>query len=64
LGEIADSNMRQHTDAKDISMKDRTENCLVSTIALRISCSKKQPRERILIHDAAIEMHATRDSYL
>ncbi|TVU21840.1 hypothetical protein EJB05_31509, partial [Eragrostis curvula] len=58
IWEIADINMWRHTDAYDSYTKGRTENCLVSVIALGISCSKKQPRERKLIHDAAIEIHS------
>ncbi|WVZ72287.1 hypothetical protein U9M48_020772 [Paspalum notatum var. saurae] len=46
-----------HTDAYNISARNGIINCLVSVIALGISCSKKQPRERIPIQDAAIEMH-------
>jgi hypothetical protein len=37
---------------------------LFSVVALGISCSKKQPRERIPIRDAMIEMHAIRDAYV
>ena len=64
IWEIVDSTMWMHEDTYNSTTRSRTENCLVSVIALGISCSKKQPRERILIHDAAAEMHAIRDSYL
>ncbi|TVU21830.1 hypothetical protein EJB05_31497, partial [Eragrostis curvula] len=47
IWEIADTNMWRHTDAYDSYTKSRTENCLVSVIALGISCSKKQPRELV-----------------
>jgi hypothetical protein len=62
--EIADSTMWMHKDAYNSTTRSRIGNCLVYVITLGISCSKKQPRERILIQDAAIEMHAIRDSYL
>ncbi|CAL4964716.1 unnamed protein product [Urochloa decumbens] len=62
--EIADATMWLHTDAYDSTARSRIQSCLVSVIALGISCSKKQPKERTPIQDAAIEMHAIRDSYL
>ncbi|KAL6626755.1 hypothetical protein ACP70R_030481 [Stipagrostis hirtigluma subsp. patula] len=64
IWEIADTTMWLHTNANDRSTRSRIQNCLVSVIFLGISCSKKQPRERIPIQDAAVEMHAIRDSYL
>ncbi|XP_062185799.1 probable LRR receptor-like serine/threonine-protein kinase At3g47570 [Phragmites australis] len=64
IWEIADMTMWLHTGAFNSTTRCRIENCLVSVIALGISCSKKQPRERTLIRDAATEMHAIRDSYL
>ncbi|GJM93759.1 hypothetical protein PR202_ga10345 [Eleusine coracana subsp. coracana] len=64
IWEIADSTMWMHQGAYNSPSRSRTQSCLVSVIALGISCSKKQPRERILIHDAAIQIHAIRDSYL
>ncbi|CAL4977873.1 unnamed protein product [Urochloa decumbens] len=60
---IADKTMWLHTDANDSVIKSRIDNCLVSVISLGISCSKRQPKERTLIQDAAIEMQAIRDSY-
>ncbi|XP_039851243.1 receptor kinase-like protein Xa21 [Panicum virgatum] len=60
---IADTTMWLHTETCDNSTRNRIENCLGHVIALGISCSRKQPRERTLIQDAATEMHAIRDSY-
>lgn len=64
IWEIADTTMWIHTGAFDSTTRYRIEKCLASVFALGISCSKKQPRERTLIHDAATEMNAIRDSYL
>jgi len=64
IWELADTTMWLHTGAFNSTTRCRIEKCLTSVIALGISCSKKQPRERTLIHDAATEMHAIRDSYL
>ncbi|KAK8452404.1 hypothetical protein SEVIR_5G103750v4 [Setaria viridis] len=64
IWEIVDTKMWLHTDAYDETTRSRIENCLVAIVALGISCSKKQPRERISIQDAVTEMHAIRDSYL
>ncbi|KAL6626753.1 hypothetical protein ACP70R_030479 [Stipagrostis hirtigluma subsp. patula] len=64
IWEIADTTVWLHTDANDRSTRSRIQNCLVSVISLGVSCSKKQPRERMPIQDAAAEMHAIRDSYL
>ncbi|OEL27359.1 hypothetical protein BAE44_0011622 [Dichanthelium oligosanthes] len=64
IWEIADTTMWLHTHVNDITTKYKIQNCLVSVVALGISCSKKQPRERTPIQDAAIEMRAIRDSYL
>jgi hypothetical protein len=44
--------------------RSRIENCLVSVLALGISCSKKQIRERTKMQDAAVEINCIRDSYL
>ncbi|CAL4964711.1 unnamed protein product [Urochloa decumbens] len=63
IWDIADKTMWLHTDANDSVIRSRIDNCLVSVISLGISCSKRQPKERTLIHDAAIEMQAIRDSY-
>ncbi|CAD6246798.1 unnamed protein product [Miscanthus lutarioriparius] len=64
IWEVADTAMWLHTATHDSTTRTRIESCLISAIGLGISCSEKQPRERILIHDATIEMHAIRDSYL
>ncbi|CAL4977889.1 unnamed protein product [Urochloa decumbens] len=61
--EIADMTMWLHTDADDRTARSRIEKCLVSVIALGICCSKKQPRERTTIQDAATKMRSIRDSY-
>ena len=63
IWEIADTTMWLHTNTYDGSTRNRTENCLSDVISLGISCSRKQPRERTLIQDAATKMHAIRDSY-
>ncbi|KAF8662935.1 hypothetical protein HU200_055519 [Digitaria exilis] len=63
IWEIADSTMWLHTDTYDDSTRNRIENCLGHVIVLGISCSRKQPRERTPIQDAATKMHAIRDSY-
>ncbi|TVT98359.1 hypothetical protein EJB05_56340, partial [Eragrostis curvula] len=64
IWEIVDSTIWLHADTYDNTTRSKTENCLVPIIALGISCSKKQPKERTLIESAAAEMHAIRDSYL
>lgn len=56
---------KQSRDApKAALVRSRTEGCLVSVIGLGVSCSKKQPRERMRVQDAAVQMHAIRDAYL
>lgn len=62
--EIADSTIWLHTEPQDNITRSRIQECLVSVFRLGISCSKQQPRERMLIKDAAVEMHAIRDAYL
>ncbi|KAL6627427.1 hypothetical protein ACP70R_031153 [Stipagrostis hirtigluma subsp. patula] len=68
--EIADPAIWLHDDAQggDASnptmVRSRSEGCLVSVIGLGVSCSKEQPRERMLMRDAAVEMRAIRDAYL
>ncbi|RCV24680.1 hypothetical protein SETIT_5G105100v2 [Setaria italica] len=64
IWDIVDPTIWMHTDAYNSTIRSGIKNCLVSVVSLGISCSKKQPRERIPIQDAAIEMHAIRDSYL
>ncbi|TVU03502.1 hypothetical protein EJB05_50963, partial [Eragrostis curvula] len=63
IWEIVDTTMWLDADTYDNTKRSKTENCLVSVIALGISCSKKQPKERTLIESAAAEIHAIRDSY-
>ncbi|CAL4958213.1 unnamed protein product [Urochloa decumbens] len=63
IWEIADTTMWLHTDTYDYRTRNRIDNCLGHVIALGISCSRKQPRERTSIQDAANEMHAIRDLY-
>lgn len=71
--EIADPAMWLHEEAKEkdhaiasaaAMMRSRSEGCLISAIGLGVSCSKQQPRERMLMRDAAVEMRAIRDAYL
>nr|BAK04450.1 predicted protein [Hordeum vulgare subsp. vulgare] len=61
---IADPTIWLHGEPKDDMTSSRIQECLVSVFRLGISCSKTQPRERILIRNAAVEMHAIRDAYL
>ncbi|CAL5089086.1 unnamed protein product [Urochloa decumbens] len=62
--EITDPTIWVHNDANDRITRSRVEECLVSVISIGISCSKQQPRERMPIRDAAMEMHAIRDANL
>ncbi|TKW13477.1 hypothetical protein SEVIR_5G103380v4 [Setaria viridis] len=64
IWEIVDPTIWMHIDAHNNTTRSGIQNCLVSAIDLGVSCSKKQPRERILMRDAAIKMRAIRDSYL
>uniref|UniRef100_A0A0D9UWT6 Receptor kinase-like protein Xa21 n=1 Tax=Leersia perrieri TaxID=77586 RepID=A0A0D9UWT6_9ORYZ len=59
--EIADPTLWVHAEAKDTITKSRMQECLISVIGLGLSCSKHQPKERMLIQDAAVKMHAIRD---
>ena len=63
IWEIVDPTMCMHIDIYNSTSRSQIQNCLISVVALGISCSKKQPRERIPISDAIIEMHAIRDAY-
>jgi len=55
----------QGRDAPNATLvRSRTEDCLASAIGLGVSCSKKWPRERMLVQDAAVQMRAVRDAYL
>ncbi|CAM0879525.1 unnamed protein product [Alopecurus aequalis] len=62
--EIADPTIWLHIETNDNITSSRIQECLVSVLRLGISCSKTRPRERTLIRDAAVEMHAIRDAYL
>nr|CAB3476248.1 unnamed protein product [Digitaria exilis] len=53
----------QDRDAHNTALLRRTEACLSSAIGLGVSCSKKQPRERMLVQDAAMQIRAIRDAY-
>uniref|UniRef100_A0A0E0FGB8 non-specific serine/threonine protein kinase n=1 Tax=Oryza nivara TaxID=4536 RepID=A0A0E0FGB8_ORYNI len=53
------------TDVTNASTKRRIiQQCLVAVLRLGISCSKQQPRDRVLLADAVSEIHAIRDKYL
>jgi len=58
--EIADPTIWVHNDANDKITGCRVQECLVAVIRIGILCSKQQPRERMPIRDAAMEMHAIR----
>lgn len=62
--EIADPTIWVHNDASDNITRSRVHECLASVIKIGTSCSKQQPRERMPIQDAAMEMHAIRDANL
>ncbi|KAF8686614.1 hypothetical protein HU200_043440 [Digitaria exilis] len=62
--EIADPTIWVHNDANDEITRSKVQECLVSVVRIGISCSKQQPRERMPIQDAAMEMHAIRDANL
>jgi serine/threonine protein kinase len=62
--EIADPTIWLHNDANDKNTRGRVQECLASVIRIGTSCAKKQPKERIRIQDAAMEMHAIRDANL
>uniref|UniRef100_A0ACD5VJC3 Uncharacterized protein n=1 Tax=Avena sativa TaxID=4498 RepID=A0ACD5VJC3_AVESA len=62
--EIADSAIWLHAERKDDTACNKIKEFLVSIFRLGISCSKQQPRDRMLIRDAAVEIHAVRDEYL
>jgi serine/threonine protein kinase len=64
IWDVVDPTIWLHTDAYNSTIRSGLKNCLISVVSLGISCSKKQPRERIPIQDAAIEMHTIRDSYV
>ncbi|CAL5021592.1 unnamed protein product [Urochloa decumbens] len=62
--EITDPTIWVHNDVNDKITRSRVQECLVSVISIGISCSKQQPRDRMPIRDAAMEMHAIRDANL
>ncbi|CAD6250767.1 unnamed protein product [Miscanthus lutarioriparius] len=62
--EIADPAIWVQNDASDKVTRSRVQESLISVIRIGISCSKQQPRERMPIRDAAVEMHAIRDANL
>uniref|UniRef100_A0A0E0JE55 Receptor kinase-like protein Xa21 n=1 Tax=Oryza punctata TaxID=4537 RepID=A0A0E0JE55_ORYPU len=66
--EIADETIWLHetnyTDVTDASMtRGIIQQSLVSVFGLGISCSKQQPRERMVLADAVSKIHAIRDEY-
>ena len=67
--EIADQTIWLHetnyTDATDASMtRGIIQQSLVSLFGLGISCSKQQPRERMVLADAVSKINAIRDEDL
>jgi hypothetical protein len=62
--EIADPTIWVHNDDSDKITRSRVQESLISVIRIGISCSKQQPRQRMPIRDAAIEMHAIREANL
>jgi serine/threonine protein kinase len=64
IWEIVDPTIWMHIDASNSTTRIGIQNCLVSAIDLGVSCSKRQPRERMLMRDVAIKMRSIRDSYL
>jgi serine/threonine protein kinase len=58
-----EANANKHASVATM-VRGRSKGCLVSVIRLGMSCSKQNPRERMLMRDAAMEMHAIRDTYL
>uniref|UniRef100_A0A0D3EJL8 Receptor kinase-like protein Xa21 n=1 Tax=Oryza barthii TaxID=65489 RepID=A0A0D3EJL8_9ORYZ len=68
--DIADPTIWLHEEENDADVKNESiktriiQQCLVSVLRLGISCSKQQPRERMMLAEAVSEMHATRDEYL
>nr|XP_051184795.1 receptor kinase-like protein Xa21 [Lolium perenne] len=62
--EIADPTIWLHNDINDNTTRRRIQECLICVIRVGLSCSKQQPRERMLIRDVVAEMHAIRDANL
>lgn len=42
----------------------RPKECLAAIIQFGVLCSKQSPKERLLISDAAVEMHNIRNTFL
>ena len=61
--DIVDSIIWLHVESKDSTIMSRIKDCLVSVFRLAICCSNQHPRDRKTMRDAAVEMHAIRDSY-
>nr|CAB3502427.1 unnamed protein product [Digitaria exilis] len=51
-----------HASAAAI-VRCRSEGCLASAIGIGVACSKQQPRDRIPVRDAVVEMRAIRDTF-
>ncbi|KAL6847920.1 hypothetical protein ACP4OV_022048 [Aristida adscensionis] len=62
--DIADATIWLHLESKNGITISGIKDCLVSVFRLAISCSKQHPRDRITMREAAVEMHAIRDSHL
>ncbi|XBI61230.1 hypothetical protein VPH35_042054 [Triticum aestivum] len=62
--EISDSTIWLHPELNASIASNRIKECLISIFRIGISCSKQQPKDRMLIRDAAVQMHAIRDEYL
>uniref|UniRef100_A0A0E0BX85 non-specific serine/threonine protein kinase n=1 Tax=Oryza meridionalis TaxID=40149 RepID=A0A0E0BX85_9ORYZ len=68
--DIADQTIWLHEEANDTDVTNAStkrrniQQCLVAVLRLGISCSKQQPRDRVLLADAVSEIHAIRDEYL
>ncbi|CAL4964713.1 unnamed protein product [Urochloa decumbens] len=61
--DITDSTIWLHEESKAIIIRGRIKNCLASVFRLAISCSERNPRDRMMMRDAVVEMHTIRDSY-
>jgi serine/threonine protein kinase len=62
--DIVDPTIWLHVVSTDSSIiMSRIKDCLVLIFRLALSCSKQHPRDRMIVRDAAVEMHAIRDSY-
>ncbi|CAL4934589.1 unnamed protein product [Urochloa decumbens] len=60
--EIVDPALWAHSDTNDDGItRSRVQECLLSVIGIGLSCSKHQPKERMPIRDAAVEMRSIRD---